>query len=368
MDNLINHFLDILIKLLSLWPYLILTIPFAVIINISGGGEYIRRVTSKRPIIAIILATLIGAFSPLCSCGVIPVIASLLLGGAPMAPVMSFWIASPSMDPEIFFLSAGLLGWDLAIWRMTATLIMSLFAGLLTHRLAPVLVGQEQLLSRTDSPTTKSIWKLSVNGFRIVVTYLRILFRAPRRESILMVSSSGFGDTIDCCSDDIEDYSTVHDNLESADCDRNCDQCNSVEVEPEITMNKIMIESLKASGMVLKFMLLAIVVQTLINTFIPTGATQRLLGGNTFSSLGVAAVISVPFYTSNLTALPMMSSLIEQGLNPAITLVFLIAGPTTTLPAMAAVWGLVNRRIFLLYVSIPFAFALITGVLYQTIN
>ncbi len=26
--------------------------------------------------------------------------------------VMSFWLASPSMDPEILFLSAGMVGWD----------------------------------------------------------------------------------------------------------------------------------------------------------------------------------------------------------------------------------------------------------------
>jgi hypothetical protein len=33
------------------------------------------------------------------------------LGGMPPAPVMSFWIASPSMDPEIFFLSTASIGW-----------------------------------------------------------------------------------------------------------------------------------------------------------------------------------------------------------------------------------------------------------------
>jgi uncharacterized membrane protein YraQ (UPF0718 family) len=90
---------------LHIWPYLLVTIPLAVAVNMSGASKYIKRAFDARPITAILLATIVGAFSPFCSCGVIPVIAALLISGVPLAPVMSFWIASPSMDPEIFFLS-----------------------------------------------------------------------------------------------------------------------------------------------------------------------------------------------------------------------------------------------------------------------
>ena len=103
------------------WPYLLITIPIAVAVKMSGTSRYINRAFTARPIIAILLATLIGAFSPLCSCSVIPVVAALLIGGVPLGPVMSFWLASPSMDPEIFFLTVGTLGWELAIWRLAAT-------------------------------------------------------------------------------------------------------------------------------------------------------------------------------------------------------------------------------------------------------
>jgi uncharacterized membrane protein YraQ (UPF0718 family) len=75
-------------------------------------SKYIKRAFDAKPITAILLATIVGAFSPFCSCGVIPIIAALLISGVPLAPVMSFWIASPSMDPEIFFLSVGTLGWN----------------------------------------------------------------------------------------------------------------------------------------------------------------------------------------------------------------------------------------------------------------
>ncbi len=103
---------------LHVWPYLLITIPLAVTVQMSGAAKYINRAFAAQPIVAIFLATAVGAFSPFCSCGVIPVVATLLMGGVPLAPVMSFWIASPSMDPEVFFLSVATIGWELAVWRL----------------------------------------------------------------------------------------------------------------------------------------------------------------------------------------------------------------------------------------------------------
>ena len=40
-----------------------------------------------------------------------------------------FRFASPTMDPEIFFLTVSTLGWDLAVWRLGATLVLSLSGG-----------------------------------------------------------------------------------------------------------------------------------------------------------------------------------------------------------------------------------------------
>jgi uncharacterized membrane protein YraQ (UPF0718 family) len=52
-------------------------------------------------------------------------------------------------------------------------------------------------------------------------------------------------------------------------------------------------------------------------------------------------------------------------MNPAAALAFLVAGPVTTLPAMAAVWPLVARRVFVLYVSFALAGAVFIGYIYS---
>jgi uncharacterized protein len=55
-------------------------------------------------------------------------------------------------------------------------------------------------------------------------------------------------------------------------------------------------------------------------------------------------------------------------MNPAAALAFLVAGPITTLPAMAAVWGLVRRRVFALYILIAFLGAISLGIAYTLMH
>ena len=85
---------DFMVKaFIHIWPYLIITIPIAVAVNMSGASKHIKRAFDAGPMTAILLATLVEAFSPFCSCGVIPVIAVYLIGGVPLPPVMAFLIA-----------------------------------------------------------------------------------------------------------------------------------------------------------------------------------------------------------------------------------------------------------------------------------
>ena len=87
-------------------PFFVLAILFAAYAKASGADQLIACAFSGNILAAIFAASLAGALSPFCSCGVIPVIAGMLASGVPLAPVMAFCIASPIMDPEMFILTA----------------------------------------------------------------------------------------------------------------------------------------------------------------------------------------------------------------------------------------------------------------------
>jgi uncharacterized membrane protein YraQ (UPF0718 family) len=67
-----------------------------------------------------------------------------------------------TMDPEIFFLSVGMIGWKLAIWRLVATLFLSVAAGFITHMLIQNgRLGREILRMRkvTKVKSTREFFK-----------------------------------------------------------------------------------------------------------------------------------------------------------------------------------------------------------------
>jgi uncharacterized membrane protein YraQ (UPF0718 family) len=126
-------------------------------------------------------------------------------------------------------------------------------------------------------------------------------------------------------------------------------------------------ETVSATWMVGKFMALAFILEALITFYVPASWISATLGSQSPLAIFSAALLGVPAYTTSLTALPMISGLLNQGMNPAAAIAFLIAGPITTLPAMAAVWPLVVRRVFGLYVSFALVGALLTGVCFSLV-
>ena len=108
-------------------------------------------------------------------------------------------------------------------------------------------------------------------------------------------------------------------------------------------------------------------VGAVVKLYVPESWITQVLGGDNPWAIFTAAFLGVPVYTSNLAAMPLVGGLLTQGMNPAAGLAFLIAGPMTTLPAMSAVWGLVNRKVFALYIGFAMLGAVVLGYLYQIV-
>lgn len=360
----------ILESFLHTWPYLLITIPIAVAVKMSGASQYINRAFTARPFVAILLATLVGAFSPLCSCSVIPVIAALLIGGVPLAPVMSFWIASPSMDPEIFFLSVSTLGWELAAWRLGTTLVMSLGGGVMTHLFEKQGWLGSGLLREQNSDQIRPLSHYLKSSFHNVIARFRQMI-APKPSILNMASSGEIALTLDLTLTTGETTCSCNDCSEAMN-----ETCVTTGMDSQVSSGEnrnqfwrnLANETLAATGMALKFMLLAWLIGAMITLYVPETWITTFLGAHNPWVIISAAVLGIPVYTSNLSAMPLVGGLISQGMNPGAALAFLIAGPTTTLPAMSAVWGIVNRRVFAFYVIFSMVSAIFAGYMYMILN
>lgn len=80
------------------------------------------------------MAAAAGAVIPICSCGIVPVLAGMIEAGIPLGSTMAFLIAAPMLNVPAVFMTAGILGWKLAVGRIFGTFLIALtVGGVLSH-------------------------------------------------------------------------------------------------------------------------------------------------------------------------------------------------------------------------------------------
>ena len=292
-------------NLLVTAPYLLLSIGIAAYAGATGADNLIAGVFTGNPIPMILAAAAFGALSPFCSCGVIPLIAALLTMGVPLAPVMAFWLASPVIDPSMFALTTGVLGFDFAIAKTIAAISLGLFGGFSVHALAKAGWLADTL--------REGVGNGSCGGAAV---------RSP-------------GPVV---------WSFWHDRTRVARFGR---------------------DSVKTTLFLGKWLTLAFVLESLMVAYIPAEWITQALGGDGFLPIATATLVGVPAYLNGYAALPLVSGLIGQGMLPGAGLAFLVAGGVTSIPAAIAVFALVKKPVFALYVSFALIGSFASGLFYQ---
>ncbi len=290
-------------------PFFLMSVLAAAASKATGLDKQIARAFHGRPMTAIFLAAVFGAFSPFCSCGVVPIIAGLLAAGVPLAPVMAFWIASPLMDPQMFILMAAVFGLPFTVFKAAAAVVIALIAGYGTHALVT-----------------------------------RGAFADPLKPITGCCKSS-------CGTNDpLAEQPVVWRFWE----DRGRRQMFSGES--------------RATGWFLfKWLTLAFVIESLMVAYIPAEDVGRWLGGEQWWAIPASVLVGVPAYLNGFAAIPTIDGLMDLGMAPGPAMAFMIAGGVTSIPAAMAVWALVKRPTFLWYIALGLSGSLASGLLAQVL-
>jgi uncharacterized protein len=289
----------------SVLPLFIVSIGLTAFATSTGAENLIARVFVGKSASTIVFASLMGALSPFCSCGVIPLIAALISMGVPLPAVMAFWLASPLMDPAMFVLTISVLGTNFAVAKTLAAISIGLLGGFGTLA-------------------------LSSYGF----------FNSPLRDSV----GNGGCARAKVRSPGAVQWAFWNDPVRKA---------------------KFIQSFIKNGAFLGKMLVLAFTLESLMVAYIPQGWIAGLLGGQGIGAIFLATAIGIPAYLNGTAALPLVRELLAQGMSPGAGMAFLLGGGVTSIPAALAVWAIARPPVFAGYLAFAAIGSTLSGLAYQ---
>ncbi|MCX5388996.1 permease [Streptomyces sp. NBC_00094] len=370
MDELRALGLFILFEVLHYLPWFLVAIVLGIAVQRLSIDVVARRsfAHGRKGVLGIAIVTAIGAFSPFCSFTVIPLIRRFLIAGVPLSAVMSFWIASPSMDPEIYALSAAQLGLPIATARLIGALVLSFGAGLIVlllerrGRFADPLIAstEEKAPAKSCSQETVTVPESACSATKTTVPETVTVGGGSSGGS---TGSGGGSGSSGGCGGSAQETTEPADASAAGGCSA-APQSGDADDDgtpwrvlvrrdiKNLRAGEILKEIVSDSLILGKWLLLAIVLEALIVRYVPTDFVSGLLGTDGVFSVLLAGLISVPLYLNGVGAIPVVEGLLDQGMVAAAGVTFLLGGAITTIPAMVAVKSVVKTKVFAFYLAV----------------
>lgn len=334
--------------------YLLSGILIAVGLSLYVDPDKVRNLLIKRSKFSVFGSVAFGTFTPLCACGTLAVIISMVVTTLPWGPIMAFLVSSPLMSPDVFVLLAGIIGLEFALVLTGASIIMGIAAGVIsniiekhTHILKNQLRFEKtEKLIECCAPTVQGkVPLLEKEEISSVVSKVT----EPEKEPV-------------CCSEKAKDYFF------------GC--CTYTQSEVDQKERKTLWQKLQAKAFLLNFYEVGIrrilpyftlfaLLAYVVEVFVPTQWIVSLYGGEHFFSVPLAALIGLPLYVSTASAVPLLQQLAQAGASHGSILAFMFAGPGTSVAVISGLSIIMKKKAIILYVLFILSGAILSGYLYD---
>ena len=321
MDTVWKILIDFWDVLCDMSPYLLFGFAIAGGLGVLLSPKQIERHLGGEGFGASLRASLFGVPLPLCSCGVIPVAASLRRHCAGRGATVAFLISTPQTGVDSILVTYSLLGGVYAIFRPIVAFVSGLAGGLAAGYFA-------------DGPAA--------------------------------------GDAADCCGSgnghaDGHAHSDACPTYEQPKKSPCCDDDGDHEETPSLTW-RAKIRAAWTYGFVElpadigKALLLGLLISALITALVPADFFGPVLGGGILAML-VMLVLGIPMYVCATASVPIAAALIMRGVSPGAALVFLMTGPATNAATIATIAKTMGKRTAMVYLATVAISAVLAGLL-----
>ncbi|MFG0316619.1 MAG: SO_0444 family Cu/Zn efflux transporter [Planctomycetota bacterium JB042] len=276
-------------------PYLLAGFLIAGFIKRLVPEEKVFRHLGKDDFRSVFIASACGVPIPLCSCSVIPTAIALRRSGASKGATTSFLISTPETGVDSIGVTWALMDPIMTVARPFAALLTALGCGSLVNLLAP-----------KDDPS------------------------APAADA---------AEAEACCAHEGGDleHHHVHDD-------------ETVVREGGVVRGAVRYAFGPLMADLTPWFILGFLVSGLITLLVPDDLFRQA-GLPIWAQMIAMLLVAVPTYVCATASTPVAAALIAKGLDPGAAIVFLLAGPATSVTSWMVVRNFLGGRVFAIYLS-----------------
>jgi uncharacterized membrane protein YraQ (UPF0718 family) len=291
----------------------------------------LNGLTRRNPIFTTVGASILGTVSPLCTYGTIPIVLQLFKLGTPLSFLLTFLATSSLMNPQLFVMTWGGLGLKMAVVRTLAVLAFGVILGLVASRL------DEEVIVNTA---------LTANSRR--ETGLEEQAVTADEDSSEGVKQSDFVGR----EGDLAENTP----FSSGEC--------------RVTTDKrpYLKELLRGYWGSLQFIgfyfLLGTLLGAMVEVFIPKEWMMLLFKPGKWWSITFAAFLGMPLYACGGGTIPLVRSLMQEGMTKGAALAFFLVGPATRITPLVSLTTIIRPLFLSLYVGLLVTYSIVVGFIY----
>lgn len=297
LADAIHFFIEDVSKIMVLLVIMIYVIAlFRASLNVEKVRHYLA---GKRRLFGYLAGSFFGAITPFCSCSSIPIFLGFTSAGIPIGITMAFLITSPLINEIAVLLLFSLLGWKFTVMYVVVGMLIGILSG----------------------------WLLDAIG-------------AQRWLQPLAAKAMDKGKNFQPS------------NVSQTDSESSGITMSERHVFAKQEMQEIV-------GRVWKWVFIGVGIGAGLHGFVPDGWIQTYLGAGQWWSVPASVLLGIPLYSNATGVIPVMESLLQNGLPIGTTLAFCMSTVAASIPEFVMLKQVMQWRLLgMLFGLLLFAFTL----------
>lgn len=317
-----------------------------------------------------LLASLLGAVTPFCSCSTIPMLRGLLSAKAGFGPTLTFLFVSPLLNPIIVGLMWVTFGWKVTLLYAIIAAGVSVLSSIILDYLGFERHIVEYKNSVSGSCATKcgdseaSVKTSAVSsccGAGLALASVKTNCCTSSAKTIINLKTVKKEKNISACCPSILS-------------EKSSESCCSSESQGNrnLTMNATsgliklaMKDALQQFKDVLPYLLLSVLIGSFIYGFIPSEWIAAHAGADNPLAIPLSAVVGIPLYIRAEAVIPLASVLMTKGMGLGALMALIIGSAGASLTEVILLKSMFRMPMIIAFLTVILGMAILMGYLTQ---